>query len=62
MSIQRATADLIQQLHDMREKGATPEEFGLAIQLDPEAMQVVAANKRKDADKLTISMSIEGKH
>ena len=25
--------DLIQQLHDMREKGATPEEFGLAIQL-----------------------------
>ena len=61
-SIQRATVDLIQQLHDMREKGATPEEFGLAIQLDPEvAMQVVAANKRKDADKLTISMSIEGK-
>ena len=46
----------------MRDKGATPEEFGLAIQLDPEvAMQVVAANKRKDADKLTISMSIEGK-
>ena len=61
-AIQRATIDLINQLHDMRDKGATPEDFGLAIQLDPEvAMQVVAANKRKDADKLTISMSIEGK-
>jgi len=61
-SIQRATVDLIKQLNDMRDKGATPEEFGLAIQLDPEvAMQVVAANKRKNADKLTISMSIEGK-
>jgi hypothetical protein len=61
-SIQRATVDLIKQLHDMRDKGATPEDFGLAIQLDPEvAMQVVAANKRRDADRLTISMSIEGK-
>jgi len=61
-SIQRATVDLIKQLNDMREKGATPEDFGLAIQLDPEvAMQVVAANKRRDADRLTISMSIEGK-
>ena len=61
-SIQRATVDLINQLHDMRDNGATPEDFGLAIQLDPEvAMQVVAGNKRRDADKLTISMSIEGK-
>ena len=61
-SIQRATVDLIKQLHDMRDKGATPEDFGLAIQLDPEvAMQVVAANKRRDADRITISMSIEGK-
>jgi len=46
----------------MRDKGATPEDFGLAIQLDPEvAMQVVAANKRKMLIRLTISMSIEGK-
>ena len=60
-SIQRATVDLIKQLHDMRDKGATPEDFGLAIQLDPEvAMQVVAANKRKAAEKITIS-SVEGK-
>lgn len=61
-SIQRATIDLIEQLHEMRDKGATPEDFGLAIQLDPEvAMQVVSANKRRDADRLTVSMSIEGK-
>jgi len=60
--IQDATLDLIKQLHNMRDTGATPKDFGLAIQLDPEvAMQVVASNKRRDADKLTISMSVEGK-
>ena len=32
----------------MRDKGATPEDFGLAIQLDPEvAMQVVAPTSGK---------------
>lgn len=61
-SIQNATTDLIKQLHNMRDVGATPKDFGLAIQLDPEvAMQVVASNRRRDADKLTVSMSIEGK-
>jgi hypothetical protein len=60
--IQRATEDLIDQLLDMRDKGETPKNFGLAIQLDPEiAMQVVASNKRKDAERITINMSIEGK-
>lgn len=60
--VQRATEDLIDQLLDMRTKGETPKNFGLAIQLDPEiAMQVVAANKRKDAERITINMSIEGK-
>lgn len=60
-SIQDATLDLIKQLHDMKEKGATPEEFGLAIQLDPEvAMQVVATNKKKASQKMTIT-SLEGK-
>lgn len=60
--IQKATEDLIDQLIIMREKGDTPKDFGLAIQLDPEvAMQVVAANKRRDAERITVSLSLEGK-
>lgn len=61
-SIQSATIDLIQQLKDMRDKGETPKDFGLAIQLDPEvAMQVVAANKRGSAEKLYVDLSLDGK-
>jgi hypothetical protein len=61
-AIQNATEDLIEQLSMMRKRNETPSEFGLAIQLDPEiGMQVVSANRSKDAQKMSISLSIDGK-
>ena len=60
--IEDATLDLITQLKTMRDRNETPKEFGLSIKLDPQvAMQVVAYNKARDADKIFVSMSIEGK-
>ena len=60
--IEDATLDLIDQLKSMRDRGETPREFGLSIKLDPQvAMQVVAYNKSRDANKIMVSLSIEGK-
>lgn len=61
-SIQEATEDLIDQLTTMRDRGETPKEFGLAIQLDPEVgMQVVSGNRARDAQKMELKLSLDGK-
>jgi hypothetical protein len=61
-TIQAATEDLIAQLITMHERRQTPSEFGLNIQYNPEiGMQVVAANRARNAQRMTIDMSMEGR-
>jgi hypothetical protein len=46
----------------MHERRQTPSEFGLNIQYNPEiGMQVVAANRARNAQRMTIDMSMEGR-
>ena len=55
--ISSAEKDLKEQFAEMASQGATPEEFGLAVQEDPGLLVVTNAGKRRDANLLDISFS-----
>jgi hypothetical protein len=55
--ISSAEKNLKEQFAEMARQGATPEEFGLAVQEDPGLLVVTNAGKRRDTDLLHISFS-----
>jgi len=61
-AIEEATNDLIDQIGTMRERGETPRDFGLGIKYDPNvAMQVVAYNKAKGAERVSVRLGMGGR-
>ena len=55
--ISSAEKNLKEQFAEMARQGATPEEFGLAVQEDPGLLTVTNSGKRRDTDLLDISFS-----
>lgn len=56
-----ATEELRDSIKEMNRVKATPETFGLMVRSHPDALTVTAANKMRDAESRTVSVSYDGR-
>jgi hypothetical protein len=59
--IAEAIDELRQQVQQMRRNRQSPREFGLYVRSHPDALAVTAANKMRDAEKVTFKVNFDGK-
>ena len=54
--------DLVDQLKDMKLKGLTPRDYGIAVRQHPESvLQVTALNKSRDSQDILVDMDLSGR-
>lgn len=59
--IAEATEELRDSIKEMNRIKATPETFGLMVRSHPDALTVTAANKMRDAESRSVSISYDGR-
>jgi hypothetical protein len=57
-----AISELRDEIENMEQLKLTPVEFGLKVREHPEAIRITAANKMRSAEKIRVSIGLQGKH